>query len=184
MLPFLLRLTRALCGGFQHGLLNGVNYRVRILARSQDQCQFIPKPLAGRGKIEVVALDGETIGEGNASPGRMPRVSPVAGFQQYGMKHSELDYFPGYPVNFHPITYADPVSSHQNEPAKKAHDAIFQRHRKTCAGKSKESPQLARRAENHQQDQTQGNKLQPSAYHRVESASLTAVQPDFFAKTF
>jgi len=30
-----------------------------------------------------------------SSPGRMPRVSPVAGFQQYGMKHSELDYFPG-----------------------------------------------------------------------------------------
>jgi hypothetical protein len=72
MLPFLFRLTDALRGGFQHGLLNGVNYRIGILARGQDHFQFIPKPLAGSGEIEVVALDGETIGKRNASPGRMP----------------------------------------------------------------------------------------------------------------
>src|SRR5256712_13729081 len=104
MLPFFFSLTRALSGGFQHVLLNGLNYRVRILAGGQDECQFIPKPLARSGKIEVVALDGETVSERNTSPGRMTRVGPVAGFQQYCMKHSELDYFPGYSVNFHPIT--------------------------------------------------------------------------------
>src|ERR1700693_2055721 len=130
MLPFFFRLTSALCSRFQHGLLNGLHYRIRILGGGHNQCQFIPKPLTRSGKIEVVALDGETICERNSSPGRMPRVSPVAGFQQYGMKHSELDYFPGYPVNFHPITQADSISSHQNEPAKKAHDEIFQRYRK------------------------------------------------------
>ena len=114
----------------------------------------------------------------------MTRVGPVAGFQQYRMKHSELDYFPGYPVNFHPITQANPISSHQNEPTHKAYDEVFQRHRKTCAGKSQESPQLARRTENHQQDQTQGNDLQPGAYYRVESVGLTAVQSDFVEKAF
>src|SRR6266446_10004303 len=113
----------------------------------------------------------------------MPRIGPVAGFEQYGMKHSELDYFPSYPVNFHPITQADPISSHQNEPANKAHDEIFQRHRKTCAGKAQDGPQLARRTENHNQDQTQRNDLQPSAYYRVESVGLTAVQSDFAKKT-
>src|SRR5437870_1792692 len=144
MLPFLFRLTRALSSGLQHGLLNGFHYGVRILAGGQDQCQFVPKPLAGSGKIEVVALDGETIGERNTSPGRMPRISPVAGFQQYGMKHSELDYLAGYPVNFHPIAQADSVSPHENEPANKAHDEIFESHGKTRACKSQESPQLAR----------------------------------------
>src|SRR3989449_8831539 len=104
MLPFFFSLTRALCCGFQHGPLNGLNYRVRILAGGQDECQFIPKPLARSGKIEVVALDGETVGESNTSPGRMTRIGPVTGFQQYRMKHSELDYFPGHSVNFHPIT--------------------------------------------------------------------------------
>src|SRR5205809_4820124 len=103
MLPFFFRLACALCGGFQHGLLNGVNYRVRILARRHNQCKLIPKPLARSGKIEVVALDCETIGESNASPGRMPRVGPVAGFQQYRMEHSELGYLPCYSVNFYPI---------------------------------------------------------------------------------
>src|SRR2546426_2269033 len=184
MLPFLFRLTRALSSGLQHGLLNGFHYGVRILAGGQDQCQFVPKPLAGSGKIEVVALDGETIGERNTSPGRMPRISPVAGFQQYGMKHTELDYFPGYPVNLHPITQANPISSHQNEPTHKAYDEIFQRHRKTCAGKSQESPQLARRTENHQEDQTQRHDLQPAAYYRVESVGLTAVELYFVEQPF
>src|SRR2546425_7561449 len=107
MLPFFFRLTCAICSGFQYGLLNGLHYWVRILAGGQDQCQFIPEPLPGSGKIEVVALDSETIGEGNSSPGRMPGVSPVAGFQQYGMKHSELYYFPGYAIDFNPIPQAD-----------------------------------------------------------------------------
>src|SRR6266576_3718052 len=104
MLPLFFRLTRALCGCFQHCLLNGLHYRIRILARSQYQSQFIPKPLARSGKIEVVALNGETVGESNASPRGMPGVCPVSGLQQYGMKHSEFDYFPGYSVNLYPIT--------------------------------------------------------------------------------
>src|SRR5260370_32623805 len=104
ILPFFFSLTRALSGRFEHGFLNGLNYRVRILARRKDQCQFIPKPLARSGKIEIVALDGETVGKSNPSSGRMPRVSPVAGFQQYCMKHSELDDFPCYSLNLHPFT--------------------------------------------------------------------------------
>src|SRR3989442_12917882 len=119
MLPFFFSLTRALSGGFQHVLLNGLNYRVRILARGQDECQFIPKPLAGCGKIEVVALDGETVGESNTSPGRMPRVGPVAGFQQHRMKHSELDYLPSYSVNLHPVAKRIPfLPMRTNQPIK------------------------------------------------------------------
>src|SRR6266481_2371622 len=112
ILPFFFSLTRALGGRRKHRLLNGLNYRVRILARREDQCQFIPKPLARSGKIEIVTLDGETVGESNASPGRMTRVGPVASFQQHRVKHSELDYFPGYSVNLHPVPQADPISSH------------------------------------------------------------------------
>src|ERR1700751_3600600 len=104
ILPFFFSLTRALGGRFQHGLLNGLNYRVRILARGQDQCQFIPKPLSRSGEIEVVTLDSETVGESNAASGRMARISPVTGFQQYRMKYSELNDFPGHSVNLHPIT--------------------------------------------------------------------------------
>src|ERR1700747_1129251 len=103
MLPFFFGLTCALCGGFQHGLLNGVNYWVRILARSHHQCKFIPKPLARSGKIEVVTFDGETVGESHASPGRMPRVGPVAGFQQYRVEHSEFGYLSCDSVNLYPI---------------------------------------------------------------------------------
>ena len=94
-------------------------------------------------------------------------VGPVSGFQQHRMNHTELDDFPGDSVNLYPITQPDPISSHQNEPAKKANDEIFQRHRKTGAGESQDSPQLARRTKNHQQDQSQENDLQTGAYYRV-----------------
>src|SRR6266550_6532583 len=104
MLPFFFSLTRALCSCFQHCLLNSLHYGIRILARSQYQSQFIPKPLARSGKIEIVALNGETVGESDTSACGMPRVGPVSGFQQYGMKHSEFDYFPSYSVNLYPIT--------------------------------------------------------------------------------
>src|SRR5437016_4666890 len=104
MLPFFFGLARALRGSFQHGSLNGLNNRVRILAGGQNQRQFIPKPLARSRKIEVVALDGETVGESNAPSGGMAGVGPITGFQQYRMKHSELDDFPGDSVNLHPIT--------------------------------------------------------------------------------
>jgi len=70
----LFSLSRALCGGFQHGLLNGLNDRVRILARGQGEYQLIPEPLARSGKIEVVALDGETVCESNTSPGLSPEL--------------------------------------------------------------------------------------------------------------
>src|ERR1700680_4974161 len=104
MLPFFFSLTRALCSRLKHGLLNGFNDRVRILASSHDQRQLVPKPLSRSGKIEVVPLDGKTISESHASSGWMTRVGPVASFQQHGMKHSELDHFPSNPVNFPPIT--------------------------------------------------------------------------------
>ncbi len=44
MLPFFFSLTHALCGGFKHGLLNGLNDRVRILASFldiQQQHEFV-----------------------------------------------------------------------------------------------------------------------------------------------
>src|SRR5499433_369911 len=149
MLPFLFGLIRAFCGRFLHGLLNGLHYRVRILARAQNQCKFIPKPLSCSGKIEVVAFDGKIIGEGNSATGRMPGVSPVAGFKQYRVKHSELGYFPGYAVDFHPVSDTNPIFAHENEPSEKAHNEIFERHGETCASKSQEGSKLCRRTENH-----------------------------------
>src|ERR1700736_3430075 len=100
------------------------------------------------------------------------------------MEHSELRHSASYSVNFHPITQAHSIFSHQHEPTKKAHDEILQRHRKTCAGKSQESPQLIRWTKNHQKDQTQSYDLQRRAYHRVQSLRLTGVQFDFAQKTF
>src|ERR1700692_2557357 len=128
ILPLFFSLTGALRGGFEYGLLNGINYRVWTLARVHHQCQFIPKPLPRSGKIEVVPLNGEAVGERNPSSGRMTGVRPVAGFQHYRMEHSEFRYLPGYSVNFHPITQTHSILSHQHEPTKKAHDEIFQRH--------------------------------------------------------
>src|SRR5262245_61045335 len=114
MLPFFFGLIRAFCSRFLHGLLNGLHYRVRILARAQNQCEFIPKPLSCSGKIEVVAFDGKIIGERNTATGRMSGVGPVSGLQQYGMKHSELRYFAGYAVDLHPISDTNPILSNEN----------------------------------------------------------------------
>src|SRR2546429_9033391 len=67
---------------FPYTTLFRSHHRIGVLPGGENQLQFIPKPLAGRGEIEVVAFNGETVGEGNAPSGGMPGIGPVAGFEQ------------------------------------------------------------------------------------------------------
>ena len=75
------------------------------------------------------------------------------------MKHSELDDFAADAVNFYPIANANSVFSHQHEPAKKCDDEILHGDGEARAHKSQNRPELARRTENHQQNQEKSEQL-------------------------
>src|SRR5205085_1632342 len=109
--PFLLRLLGPFFGGFGNSLANFLHDRVGVLPSGQHQLQFIPQPLAGRGEIKVVALDGETIRERDAPPRGMPGIGPVAGFEQDRMERSNLDNFAGDAIDFHPIARSEEHTS-------------------------------------------------------------------------
>src|SRR2546429_1201706 len=68
-------------------LLNLPHHRIGVLPGGENQLQFIPKPLAGRGEIEVVAFNGETVGEGNAPSGdrKSTRLNSSHGYISYAV---------------------------------------------------------------------------------------------------
>src|SRR5260370_13841612 len=76
--PFLLGLLSALSGSLRNFFLYRINDGIGILSRGKHELQFIPEPLAGSGKIEVVTFDCKTIRKRDATPRRMPGIGPVA----------------------------------------------------------------------------------------------------------
>jgi len=80
----------------------------------------------------------------------MPRIGPVAGFEQHGVEHPKLHYFAGHAVDFDPVAEADAVLAHQHEPAEEAQDEVLERNGEARARKAEKSPELARRPEDKQ----------------------------------
>ena len=167
-------------GAFRRGLgnlfLNRIDDGIGILPGGKDHLQFVPEPLAGRRKIKVMAFDCKTICEGHAASGRVSGVGPVAGFEQYGMKHSQLDDFSGHAVDLHPVTKPDSVFPHQHKPPDEAHDEIFQGNRQARAGEPEKRADLSRKPNDHQQNKENRGHLNGDAGHSAKRFQLPAVQ--------
>src|SRR5260370_4541634 len=151
MLRFLLSLFRGLRRCFSNLFLSRVDNGIRIQPRRKHNLQFIPEPLPGGRKIEVVAFDGKTIREGYAAAGRMAGIGPVPRFEQYSVEHPELDYFAGHAVDFHPIAEANAIFPHQHEPPQETHDEVFQRDGKASPSQAPKCSNLSRRAKDTQE---------------------------------
>jgi len=72
-----------------------------------------------------VTFDRIAVRERHAPPRRVARICPVAGFEQNGVEHPELDHFAGHAVDLHPIAEADAVFPHEHEPTEETHDESF-----------------------------------------------------------
>src|SRR5260370_38882929 len=121
-LPF--RLSQARVGRrfFRDNLEDAVGNPVRIDVVRQQDLNLIPEPLARGGKIEVMALDGETVYEGHFAAGRMSRVGPASGLEQDGVQQADPDHLAADAVDFHPVSRVDSVASHEYQPSEKADD--------------------------------------------------------------
>ena len=75
---------------FRRDFLQSFADRVRIGVLRHEHLNFVPQPLARRGKIEVVALDREAVDERNLSAGRMARVGPISGLENHRVQQSDL----------------------------------------------------------------------------------------------
>ena len=109
--------------------MNRFNRGIRIGALRHQHVELIPKPLAGGREVEVVSLDGKTVYECDLAAGRVPRIAPLAGFQQHGAKNADLHDFASDSVDLNPIAHADAILAQQDEPTEESHDEVFQRHR-------------------------------------------------------
>ena len=122
-----------------------------------------------------MALDIEAVHESNLAAGGMPSVGPVASLQQHGAKQADLDHLAHHAVDFHPVAYSDSVATHQQEPAHKSHDEIFQRDCESSAGKAENGGHLVRNAERDEQNQECSQGLHGEANdppQRVETCAL------------
>src|SRR5260370_13807135 len=131
-LPFVLRL---LCGrfcSFGNFFLYRVDDGIRIPPRGKHYLQLIPKPMTRGGKIEIMAFYGKTVRECDAPSGGMASVGPIAGFQQDGVKHSQLDNFAADAVDFHPVAEANAIFPHEHQPANEGYDEILE-----CVGQAR-----------------------------------------------
>src|SRR5579859_752727 len=153
LLPFGFSLA-GIDGGFPlNQLLNAVDDRVGILRWRNQNLQFVPHPLAGRGEVEEMAFDGEAVYEGNTAAGRVAGVGPVAGFQQDGFEQADLDHFSADAIDLDPVSDANAIASHENEPAEECDDEIFHRDSKAGAGESQNGGRLRGHTKNNEQNE-------------------------------
>src|SRR5256884_2908731 len=87
----------------------------------------------------------------------------VAGFEQYGAKHTELDHLTAHAVDLDPVADAHAVPAHQHEPADEGDDEVLERHGETCAGETEHGAQLPRYSDQHQEDDHHADDLQRDA---------------------
>src|SRR5260221_7835938 len=128
-------------------------------------------------------FDGEAVGERDAAPGGVARVAPVAGLQQYRMKHSEFGHLAADAVDLDPVSQANAVSAHQHQPAEEGHDEVLQRHRQPGAHDPDHGPELAGHADENEQDDDRGDHSQTDPREAAKGFDLPAVQLEVIEQT-
>src|SRR4030095_11029097 len=93
--------------GLEDASLDRFDHGVRIFAGGENNLKFVPQPLTGSGEIEVVALDGVAVSEGDAAAGGMAGISPVASLEKNGVEEPDLHDFAGDTVDFDPVAEAN-----------------------------------------------------------------------------
>src|SRR5262249_10919062 len=137
--------------------------------------QLVPQPLAGRREVEVVALDGVAVGEGDLPAGGVSGIRPVAGLTQYRVEHAELDHFAADAVDLHPVADAHAVRSHEHEPADEGDDEALQGHREAGGRQPDHGADLSGAADQHEEDDQDAENLQHDADHAAQGAELAAI---------
>ena len=124
-LPFMLGLFHVALCFLGHDVPNLLNQRIRVLSTRDEHRQLVPEPLAGRGKIEIRAVNGVLVQEGHLAASRLSGFGPVVGFEQNGAQQGDLNHFAPHAVDLHPIAHTNSLTAHQREPPEKRHDEIF-----------------------------------------------------------
>src|SRR5215469_7576999 len=143
----------ALASHFSYLPVDRIDQRIGVLSRRQNHPQFVPEPLTACREIEEMAFDRVTVGEGDATSGRMAGIGPIAGLEQNRVERPDLNDFPGHAVDFHPIAQANSVPAHEHEPTDESDDQALQRNGQARSRQSEERSELARRPEDHEQNQ-------------------------------
>ena len=146
-------------GFFRHGLLNGIQQRIRILIWRYRDRQFVPEPLPAGGEVEEVALNGIAVDERYLAASGMAAFGPVARFEQYRAQQIDLDDFAGNAVDLDQVADAQSVFSHQHKPAEEGYDEILHRHRDSRRGQSKEGGGLLWSTGDHKQNKQNAHGL-------------------------
>ena len=136
---------------FQDRFVNKRHLGVCLCRLRKADRYFIPHPLTDCRKIEELAGYGKIVDEGCTPPGWMPLVSPGSVFQDCGAEKIDLNHLAGHTIDFYPVTDANSVLAHENEPAKKREDEALQSYREPGGRETQDGRDLAGYAEHYQQ---------------------------------
>src|SRR5215472_12242519 len=91
------------------------------------------------------------------------------------MNQSNFENFPANSVDFHPISRANAVFTHQDKPAKEADDEVFHRHGQSGASKRYDRRKVIGWSKNNQKNEDHAGTLQRKQCQRSHGVELAAV---------
>src|SRR5262249_13687195 len=89
---------------------NLIRELVRVPGSRQGHLQFIPQPLPGRRKIEIMTFDSEAVYKRNSSPGRLSGSARFTQLEQNCSHEADFDYFATHAADFYPVPDTNPVA--------------------------------------------------------------------------
>src|SRR5271167_916315 len=123
-----------------------------------------------------MTFDRKTIGERDAPASGVPGVAPIAGLEQYRVKHAEFRDFAADAIDLHPVAQPDTIAPHEYQPTKKRHNEVLQGHGQPGADDPDRGGKLTRNAEDNQHNDQCGYHSQAHARKAAESFDLAAIQ--------
>src|SRR3984885_4254231 len=105
----------------------------------------------------------------------MALVGPVAGFEQGGAEETDLDDLAADAVDLNPVADANAVFAHEDEPAEEGEDEVLEDDGEARGSEAEDGGDLAGRAEDDKEHQTERNDLESESGDRAESMEATAI---------
>src|SRR5882757_1970237 len=124
-MPLQLRHARILCRLLFNNLVDALDCRIGVLCCGDAHGKLVPHPLPGRGEVEELSADCETVVEGDTPSRRMSLVGPVTGLHERCAEETDLDDLASNTADLHGVSDADAVATHQNEPSDKSEDKVL-----------------------------------------------------------
>src|SRR5437868_1287638 len=82
----------------------------------------------------------------------MAGIGPIAGLEKNSLEQPDLDHLTADSIDFNPITYADAIASHENEPSEKGHDEVFHGYGQAGTGETEDGCSLCGHSDDDEQD--------------------------------